>query len=431
MPSGKITKKSVDGVLAGTADVFLWDDELKGFGLKVTPRNARSYIYQYRLGGRGTKTKRWTIGSHGSPWTATTARTEAERLAKLVGQGMDPVEDAKKQARDAVTLEFGAYLDTFRDGYLKTEWGSSWEQAYRQLEMHLLPSFKGMLLLAIGKPEINAVFDKLKARPALARNVWAGLSKLMNWATKQRGDLALNVMASMDPPSGATARKRVLTEDEILAMWRATHALAQPFGSFVRLLLITLQRRNEVAGIRWKEISHNEGIWCLPGERAKNGLDHLVPLSSLATAEFDSLGWKHRGLAFTTTGETAISGFSKIKARLDGLMLTELQKIEIERAEAASEAPHEITLAPWRLHDLRRTGTTRMQRLGFPIEVTERVINHHQGGSVAGLRGIYNLYEYLDEKTRALQAWADWLDQLINGAKPAPNVVPISAAAGS
>ena len=90
-----------------------------------------------------------------------------------------------------------------------------------------------------------------------------------------------------------------------------------------------------------------------------------------------------------------------------------------------------MTFEPWRLHDLRRTGTTRMQRLGFPIEVTERVINHHQGGSAAGIRGIYNLYDYQDEKTRALQAWSDWLDQLVTGAKPASNVVPISAAAGS
>lgn len=426
MASGKITKRSVDAAAAGARDYFLWDEELRGFGLKVTPAGKRSYVFQYRMGGRETKTKRWTIGGHGSPWTATTARTEAERLAKLVGQGIDPVEADRQRKRDATTLEFGAYLDTFRDNYLKTEWGDSWPQAYRQLEMHVLPTLRGVTLPAIDKPIINGIFDKLKDRPALARNVWAALSKLMGWATKQRGDLAINIMASMDPPSGVTARKRVLSEDELLALWRATYRLNQPFGEFIRLLLITLQRRNEVAGLWWKELSHNEGLWRLPGERAKNGVDHLVPLSSLALTELKDFGWKHRGLAFTTTGETPISGFSKLKRKLDGYMLEELQKIENERAEKAEEEPDEIKLDPWRLHDLRRTGTTRMQRLGISIEVTERVINHHQGGEAAGIRGIYNLYDYQDEKTRALQAWSDWLEQLVTGAEPASNVVPIA-----
>jgi integrase len=426
MASGKITKRSVDAVAPGTRDIFLWDDELRGFGLKVTPKGKRSYVFQYRMGGREAKTKRWTIGGHGSPWTATSSRQEAERLAKLVGQGVDPVEADRQRKRDAATLEFGAYLETFRDNYLKPNWGSSWPQAYRRLEMYALPTLRGVPLTSIDKPLINSIFDKLADRPALARNVWTALSKLMTWATKQRGDLATNVMASMDPPAGAAARKRVLSDDELLALWRATHRLNQPFGEFVRLLLVTLQRRNEVAGIWWKELSHNEGLWRLPGERTKNSLDHLVPLPTLATAELEALGWKHRGLAFSTTGKTPISGFSKLKKKLDGYMLEELQKIADERAEEAGEEPETVTLNPWRLHDLRRTGTTRMQRLGISIEVTERVINHHQGGEAAGIRSIYNLYEYQDEKTRALQAWSDWLKQLVNGAEQAQNVVPIA-----
>ena len=428
MATGKITKRQVDAFGPGAKDRFLWDDELRGFGFKVTPAGKCSYVFQYRLGGRETKTRRWTIGSHGSPWTATTARTEAERLARLVGQGVDPVEDDRKRKRDATTLEFGAYMDTFRENYLKTDWGSSWEQAYRQLELHALPTLKGMVLPSIGKPEINSVFDKLKDRPALARNVWAALGKMMSWATIQRGDLALNVMASMEGPAGVSARKRVLSPDEILALWRTTMRLDEPFSTCVRLLIITLQRRSEVAGLLWKELSHNEGLWTLPGERAKNGIDHLVPLSSLAVAELARGGWKHRGLVFTTTGRTPISGFSKVKERIDKLMLEELQKIEDARAEATGEEPHQMTLEPWRFHDLRRTGSTRMQALKISIEVTERVINHHKGGEAAGIRGIYNLYEYQDEKTRALQAWSDWLEALITGKEVPSNVIPIATA---
>lgn len=427
MAKAKITKRTVDALAPGAKDQFFWDEELKGFGLKITPAGKRTYVLQYRMGGRGTPTKRWTIGGHGSPWTPTTARTEAERLLQLVAQGVDPVDDARRREREAVTLGFAAYLDIFRDGYLKTDWGDSWAQAYRQLEMHVLPTLKAMTLPAITKTDINTVFDKLKGRPALARNVWAVLTKLMTWAAR-RGDIEANLMASMDPPVGVAARKRVLDDDEILAFWRATYFLGEPFGAFFRLLLITIQRRSEVAGLWWKEAGHNEGLWRLPGERAKNGLDHLVPLSSLATIELAALGWKHRGLVFTTTGTTPISGFSRLKLRLDKLMLVELQKIIDERADKAGEDPHKAEMDRWRLHDLRRTGTTKLQRLGFPIEVTERVINHHQGGEAGGIRGIYNLYAYQDEKTRALQAWADWLNQLVTGAEPASNVVPIAAA---
>ena len=109
--------------------------------------------------------------------------------------------------------------------------------------------------------------------------------------------------------------------------------------------------------------------------------------------------WPHKGLVFSTTGSTPISGFSKVKARLDALMLPILQKVADDRADALGE-PHEtVTLNPWRLHDIRRTGTTQMQALGVPIEVTEEVINH-RSGETAGIRGVYNLHAYFDEKRR-------------------------------
>src|SRR5690606_32202161 len=113
------------------------------------------------------------------------------------------------------------------------------------------------------------------------------------------------------------------------------------------------------------------------------------------------------------------------KAALDEAMLPILQKLADESADAEGSPRHEVELQPWRFHDLRRTGTTSLQALGFPIEVTERVINHHQGGQAAGIRGVYNLYEYLPEKTRALQAWADHLRKIVTGEEKAPNVVPL------
>lgn len=425
MATGKITKRAVDAIRAGASDTFLWDDELRGFGMKVTPAGKRSYVYQYRIGGRGAKTKRWTIGSHGSPWTAATARTEAERLALLVGQGIDPVDAEHLRRKQAETLGFTGYVETFTDNYLKTEWGDSWPLAKRRLEMYAVPALKDRPLPEIRAYEITAILDKVRDQPALARNLYAVMRKLFNWAVK-RDDLDASPMAKLDAPSGAKPRKRVLNEDELLALWRATFKLNDPFGPFVRLLICTLQRRSEVADLVWPELHHNRQLWHLPGERAKNETDHLVPLNALAIAELDALKWKRRGLLFTTTGNTAVSGFSRMKRNLDIKMLAELQLIFNERAEQAGEEPESAEIPAWRLHDIRRTGTTRMQGLGVQIEVTEKVINH-LSGEASGIRGVYNLWEYLDEKRSALDAWSSWLENLISGQLASDNIVPIAS----
>lgn len=425
MATGNITKRTIDALTRGDRDLFLWDEKERGFGAKITPAGKISYVYQYRMGGRGTPTKRWTIGSHGGAWTAATARTEAERLARLVGQGVDPVEDAKLREREAATLGFSAYVETFTDGYLKTDWGSSWPSAKRHLEMHVVPILADTPLPKITVADLNPVFDKLRDRPATQRNVYAVLRKLFNWADK-RDDVAVSPMAKMDAPAGVKRRKRVLSPDELFACWHASFTLDPPRGSLVRLLMITLQRRSEVAELPWTELSRDDQQWLLPGDRSKNKQDHMVPLSDLALAEFKALGWKRRGFVMPcSTGITPVSNFSDMKAALDKAMLPILQKLADERADAAKEDRHEVALAPWRLHDLRRTGTTNLQALGFPIEVGERVINHHEGGEAAGIRAVYNLYEYLPEKTRALDAWAARLANLISGAETASNVISL------
>jgi hypothetical protein len=412
MPSLKITKRAVDAAPVPTSgDAYFWDQELKGFGLRVTPKAVRSYVFQYRL--RGQPAKRKTIGQHGSPWT--------------------PEKADRKRQREAVELEFGAYLEAFTNGYLKAEWADTWADARRRLEVHVLPKLKGRALPTIERHEISTVIDALRDRPALARNTHAVLRKLFAWAV-DRGDLKQSPVPGAPP--AVKARKRVLSPDEIVALWRASYGLSDPFGQFVRMLVVTLQRRTEVAALPWSELSELNRMWRQAGERVKNEDDHLVPLSALAVAELDSLtpapsdptkakSWKRKGPVFTTTGETPISGFSKAKARLDKLMLPILQKIADDRADALGEPRELVFLPPWRFHDIRRTGTTQMQALGIPIEVTEKVINH-RSGETAGIRGVYNLHAYTDEKRAALDAWAGFLSNLIRAADAAPNVVPLA-----
>ena len=409
MAQGKLNKRTIDALEKAERDVFLWDDELSGFGLKVTPAGSKVFLYQYRLGGRGSKTRRWTIGRYSSPWSPAQARTEAERLAILVAQGVDPVAAQKERERIQNTKSFSAYVETYAEGYLEPEWGKSWQQAKRTLELHVIPVLKDKPLPDIGAEHVHQVLDRLRNRPGLQRSTWAVLSSLFRWAEK-RDDIGKSPMAKIDPPSGAKPRKRVLTPDELIAIWRASYSLEAPRGALVRLLMITLQRRSEVAGLQWTELSKAKALWHLNGERSKNGLDHLVPLSALAMAEIDRIKWRTRGLVLpSSTGKTPVSNFSDMKAALDAAMLPILQELADAAADERGEEPHEVKLAPWRLHDLRRTGTTNLQALGFQIEVTERVINHHQGGEASGIRGIYNLHDYHGEKARALEAWAQHL----------------------
>lgn len=426
----KITKRNVDSApVPVSADAYYWDTELRGFGLRVTPRGVRSYVVQYRLPRRPAR--RTTIGIHGSPWTPEKARDRAEHILMDVKRGDDPVHAAKKRAREAVDLEFSRYVETFTEGYLKLEWKDSWANAKRQLELHVVPYLKGRPLPEIEKNEIAKIIQRLKDRAALARNTHAVLRKLFSWAVDQ-GDLGSSPIPAA--PSAVKARKRVLTPDEIVAVWQASFKLDRPMGQFIRLLIATLQRRCEVAEAPWSELAELTGLWRQEGERVKNENDHLVPLNAIALdvladmvsgpvpPEGRAKPWPRKGFVFTTTGKTPISGFSKVKAKLDREMLPILQKLGDKRADALGEERELVFLPPWRLHDIRRTGTTQMQALGVPIEVTEKVINH-RSGETAGIRGVYNLHAYTDEKRKALDAWGGYLQRLLADAEKGSNVV--------
>ena len=161
----------------------------------------------------------------------------------------------------------------------------------------------------------------------------------------------------------------------------------------------------------------DQAIWQLPSNRAKNDNPHRSPL---AIAELELLGPKKSGLVFSTTGKTGVSGFSKAKKKLDDEMLAIMR----ERAQKRGEAPEDVVLAPWRMHDLRRTGATNLQALGVPVEVTEAVLNHISG-SIGGVAGVYNLFRYDPQKRQAIDAWASHLTFLLQGGH-ATNILPFA-----
>ncbi|KTE77642.1 tyrosine-type recombinase/integrase [Sphingopyxis sp. A083] len=410
MPSLKITKRAVDALPATGSQTFVWDTEVKGFGLKVTPAGKRTYVFQYRTGGRETATQRVTIGEHGSPWSPDAARKEALRLSGLVRQGGDPREDARQRRKAAVTLAFSDYADFFVDRYLKPKW-KTWREAERILNRDVKPMFRRRPLPSISKGDIDDLLSGMDDRPALKRQAYAILKKLFNWAVKTRGDIVASPMDSMEAVSTVPSRARHLAAEELAAFVLAVDQTPFPFGPYFRMLAGTLQRRATVAGAEWSQFSRNRELWSIPAQLMKNGLDHVGPCNSDVRETLESLGPKRAGLIFTTTGSTGISGFSKAKSALDRRMTKILRARAEQRGEDVADIHDSVLLPPWRFHDLRRTGVTALQAMGVPVEVTEDILAH-TSGTREGVAGVYNKYRYLPEKRIALELWGEFLRDL-------------------
>lgn len=410
MPSARITKRAVDALGPGAREVFLWDDELKGFGLRVTLQGSKSYVLQYRMGGREAPTRRYTIGGHGSPWTPEKARREAERLMMLVRQGVDPVQADQERRRQAVDLAFDAYAENFISLYLKSRW-KQWQLGAGVLRREAVPVLSAKPLPKIKRSDFNPIWDRMQERPAVARITHATLRKLFRWAVS-RGDLDRSPMEGVNPPPPVASRERVLTDGELAVVWRGSDQLREPFASFFKLLILTAQRRDEVASLDWSELDRPAAEWMIPGSRTKNGKPQLVPLSVPAVEVIDRVAggdvWPKQGFLFSTTGKNPISGFSKPKRKLDEIMLEQL----------GSQAQS----SPWRVHDLRRTVATGLQRLGVRFEVTEAVLNHVSGAR-SGIAGVYQRYDWRDEKREALSQWASYVFDCVSPQSSSQNAL--------
>ena len=228
----------------------------------------------------------------------------------------------------------------------------------------------------------------------------------------------------MHRPSAPKQRERTLTRDEIKWFWQACGAIdaprvfgaTRPFGALLKLLLLTGARLNEVAGMRRNEL-HDDGTWRLPGSRTKNGRAHVVPLPPLARQLIANVQSPFDDLVFSTTGTTPVSGWSRMKRRLDADML----------AIARNDRGTRTTILKWRLHDLRRTAVTCMAELGIRPDVIELVVNH-VSGSRSGIAGVYNKSELLEERREALERWSRHLQSIV---LPKPeNVIRLSGKNG-
>jgi integrase len=388
----RISKSNVDTAQPGSV---YWDDKLAGFGLRVSSAGRKVYIYRYRKAapGRAAQTRpiTYTIGAHGG-LTPDEARKIAAGLAARVAEGGNPQAEKNEKRLTSVELEFSRQADLWLEHYEQVRRASSLFQAKLVVRNHLKPGLKNKSLAEITRSDIQAVIDGIPQRQkAMRRAVFAYASVMFSWSVS-RGDIARNPLKDMLKPEAPKARERILTDEELVLIWRASYQSS--FGAFYRLLILTGQRKSEVATLQWSHLDRSQATWTIPAAQTKNGKAHIVPLSQAAVDELDALGgeeWPKTGYVISTTaGKKPIAGFSKAKKSLDAARISE-----------------------WRVHDLRRTLATGLQRLGVRFEVTEAVINHISG-SRGGVAGIYQRHDWKDEKRAALDAWANHLRSLLD-----------------
>jgi len=388
----KLTKATVERLELpqGRSETIVFDEGLRGFGLRIRIGGKRTWIAQYRL---GSKQRRVTLGTV-ETISADEARRRAKSALSKVHLGTDPqVEKAEARAQAAVTL--GSVVDSYlaRHAEKRLKPGTFTDVA-RYLRRHWAP----LSILPIGKISRANVAARL-ARIAdesgsyAANRARAALSALYAWAIAE-GLTDANPVVGTRKAVDEIARDRVLTDAELAAVWR--NAGDADFGAIVRLLILTGQRREEVAAMTWDEVDLASATWRIGRDRTKNARTHDVPLAPQAVGLLRTVERRDgRALVFGSRNGP-FSGWSKAKASLD--------------ARTSAALGH--ALPPWRLHDVRRTVATRLADLGALPHVIEAVLNHVSGHK-AGVAGVYNRSVYATEKRAALELWARQVTALV------------------
>jgi integrase len=408
MPTQKLTDLFVERVKPpadGRAEYF--DAAFPGLALRVTMNGSKSWCAFYRFKGR---LRRFTIGAYPAIKPAQ-ARREAQAALERVREGVDPA-DEKRARRDMRTPEtdmFGAVAGDYLERYVRANnRQSTFNEAKRDLERDALRKWCNRPIASITRREVIDLVEGIAARGAgvQANRTLTRLAALFKWAVEKER-LVVSPAEHVRPVTQEQARDRVLSDSELRWIWSACDEIGWPFGPLVKLLLLTAQRRDEVAGMTWVDVDIDRAVWTIPRHKTKNDREHEVQLSTAAIAVLQSLP-RFGDLVFTTTLKTPVSGFSKSKRRLDAGMLTARQaELGVRRGDV---------IPGWTLHDLRRTATTGMARLKIAPHVADRILNH-TGGTIRGVAAVYNRFEYFEERRAALEAWGRYVERLI---MPAP-----------
>jgi integrase len=358
-----------------------WDETLPCFGVMVTAGGHRSYVVQYR-NAQGISRRKTIAGA----LSLDKARGEARKIVGDVARGIDPLaEERKKEHAARNTLRSVAEAFLAREGKRLR----SIKQRRATFERVIFPALGSRPIDAIRRSEIVGWLDKVEDErgPGSAHQALTYLSRLFNWHASRDDEFRSPIVRGMGRINASErARTRVLSDDELRAMWKAASP-THPYRAMLRFILLTATRRDEAASMTRDELVN--GNWTIPAARYKGKHDHLIPLSITALALLDSIPNVGR-YVFAVSGTGPLGGFSNLKAAFD----------------------ESCGVTGWRLHDLRRTARSLMSRAGVDADIAERCLGH----VVGGVRGIYDRHEYRDEKLRAFEALAAQIERIVNPA---------------
>jgi integrase len=394
-------------LVEGKTDQIFFDTDMKGFGFRMRRDGARlrrSWIVQYRIRSR---TRRFKIGDYPTVG-ADQARKKAKTVLANVHLGQDPQSEKEAQrANGSRTLRAvaGQYLDMKA---LEVERGQYRARSLRVTKLYLTGQryFGPLHSYALTDITVADIAGRLNTINKNSGTVTAGrarsaLSSMFTWAMRQglMGPNPHNPASVTENPDDGSSRDRVLEDTELAAVWRA--AGGEDFGKIVRLLILTGCRREEVGGLRWSEIDEDAGKITLPKDRVKNKHEHTLPLTPLALKIIHPI--PRRANRDHLFGDRSPAGFTDWGRQKDFL-------------DARLEA-NDDKIAPWTLHDIRRSVATWMAEHGnIEPHIIEAILNHYSGHR-SGDAGVYNRARYGRQIQAALSLWDDHLRTLIQGGR--------------
>ena len=389
----KLTKRIVDATLPGPAQVFVWDSEVKGFGLRVTPAGSKAYVLNFRNAAR--RSRRYTIGKHGSPWTCEEARNKAVELLRGLATGADPLE-AKFGSKTVTTVEELVGID-LKEGPVDkpNKKLSSWATDELNLRRHVVPLLGSRPVSSLTSADVSRLQNDIVAgrtkanvktghmgraivrggRGTAARTV-AVLGAMFEFAVR-RGFLTSNPAKGVQIGKGIP-RERFLTDREVAALADALRELEQTgslttvMANAIRLLLLTGCRRNEIRSLRWSWVDLVRGCLRLPD--AKNGAK-VVPLATVAVELLASLERTSQFVLPSSRNDGHIVGIQKAWVRVR-TRATELARARaLADGDSVDRAPD---LTAVRLHDLRHSFASFAVADGASLFIVGKVLGHKQ-----------------------------------------------------
>lgn len=413
----KLTQDTVEDARCppGRKDVLIFDKEMRGFALRVGKKGGKTFLAQYTT---PAGKRRVTLGTFGVV-TVAEARKAAQRVLGQAADGHDPFTErkvkaeAERVAKAEAAYTFGAMIEAWAKGRAGDRRPSYLREAVACVKRNL-PKWWDRAAGSITITEAVRALDDVKdTKGTVAANRTLAYARAAyGWAAKRQA-VRVNPLKGIERAGREPPRERVLTAPELGAIWNACEKLTATRAGFVRTLLLTMQRREEVCSMGWAELDNpaDPTVWTLPAERAKNGRTHIVHLAEPVRAIIKAMPRiKDNPFVFAGQGNGTIGGFSTIKNAIDA-----------ELVEAG--AP----VVDWRFHDFRRAGVTALADMGFPPHVCDRLLNHITG-AIQGVAAVYQRAEFLNEREKSLDAWAAHVTAAAKGKPDAENVVAFRSA---